>query len=330
MRIVVDAMGSDRFPLPDVEGAVQGAREYGETIILVGDETRIRPELAKYNTQGLDIQLVHTPEYVTMDDTPSVIGRGKPRSSMHLGTQMVRDGEADAFVTAGNTGAILVVATLHTLKRIHGVKRPTLTTILPLRGRQVILTDVGANADCKADWLVQFAMMGSIYAENALGIKNARIGLLSNGEEDVKGNALIQETSQLLRQTSLNFVGNVEPKEVLSGAVDVMVADGFVGNVMAKSMEAISRELLELIRAELMSSWQTKLGAWLASPAFRRVRKQADPFEIGGAPLLGVNGVVIVGHGRSNALAVKNMIRQARLAVNGKIIETIRTQLDKL
>jgi glycerol-3-phosphate acyltransferase PlsX len=277
----------------------------------------------------LDIQVVHTPEYVTMTDTPSVIGRGKPCSSMHIGTQMVKHGEADAFVTAGNTGAILVVATLHTLRRIQGIKRPTLTTILPLRGRQVILTDVGANADCKADWLVQFAMMGSIYAENALGIKNARIGLLSNGEEDMKGNILIQETGQLLRQTNLNFVGNVEPKEVLVGAVDVMVTDGFVGNVMAKSMEAISRELLELIRTELMSSWRTKLGAWLALPAFRRVRKQADPFEIGGAPLLGVNGVVIIGHGRSNALAVKNMIRQARLAVNGKVIEAIHTQLSK-
>jgi phosphate acyltransferase len=202
-----------------------------------------------------------------------------------------------------------------------------LSAILPFRGKHVILTDVGANADSKPDWLVQFALMGSIYAENALGVQNARVGLLSNGEEESKGSEFIQETYDLMRQTNLNFVGNVEPKEVLKGAVDVMVTDGFTGNIMVKSMEAITRELLDAIRSELTSDWRGKLGGLLARPAFQRVRKQADPFEIGGAPLLGINGVVIIGHGRSNSLAVKNMIRQARLAVQGNIIAAIRDKL---
>lgn len=329
MQIAVDAMGSDNFPSPDVEGAVQAARAYGDTILLVGDEPRIKQELARHNTRGLSIEVIHAPEAVTMDDIPSQVGRSKPRSSMHIASQLVKDRQADAFVTAGNTGAALAITTLYTLKRIPGVKRPTLTVLLPLRGRLVVLTDVGANADCRPEWLVQFAQMGSIYAENALGLAQPRIGLLSIGEEESKGNEMLQETALLLKATDLNFVGNVEPKEVMKGKVDVMVCDGFVGNVFVKTMEALAAEMLGMLRTELSADMRSKLGALLALPAFRRVRKQVDPFEIGGAPLLGVDGVVIIGHGRSNALAVKNMVRQAREAVAGNIVEVIRARIQK-
>jgi glycerol-3-phosphate acyltransferase PlsX len=229
----------------------------------------------------------------------------------------------------GNTGAALAIATLHTLKRIRGVHRPALSTILSFKGNSLILLDIGANTDSKPEWLAQFAVMGSIYAERALEISRPRVALLSNGEEAGKGTTLIQETAELLRQDGVNFIGNAEPKEILGGAVDVAVMDGFSGNVMIKSMEALAGTIFDLIRQELVVDTRSKVGGLLARPAFRRVYRQIDPFEIGGAPLLGVNGVVIIGHGRSNALAVKNAIRQAGRAVSGQIVEAIRVGLAK-
>jgi len=330
MRIVLDAMGSDTCPVPDVEGAVLAAREYGDTLLLVGDETRIQRELAKHNTNGLHLEVMHAADTILMTDKPGVVGKTKPHSSMHIGMNLVKEGRADAFVSMGNTGAALSIATLFTLRRIPGIKRPALSAIVPLHHMRIIVLDVGANADCKADWLVQFAMMGKIYAETALGRKNPRIGLLSNGEEEEKGNALIQETGALLRQTNLNFVGNVEPKDLVDDTVDVLVCDGFVGNIWAKSVEAATRMMVNLIRDELMKSVLTQVGGALSRPAFRRVQKAIDPFEIGGAPLLGVNGVVIIGHGRSNALAIKNAIRQARNAVDGNLIAAIRTGIAEI
>jgi phosphate acyltransferase len=327
MRIVLDAMGSDNHPAPDVEGAVLAAREYGETIVLVGDQRALETELQKHNTAGLSLEIVHAADKVTMTDKPGMVGRSKPDSSMHVGMRLVKNGEADAFVTAGNTGAALSIATLHTLRRIRGVFRPTLSTILTIKGQSNILLDIGANADCKAEWLVQFGRMGSIYAERALGCHNPRVGLLSNGEEAGKGSMLVQETAELLAQTGVNFIGNVEPKEILRGEVDVAVMDGFTGNVLIKSLEAMGATLFDLMRQELTVDWRSKLGGLLAKPAFRRVYQQVDPFEIGGVPLLGVDGVVIIGHGRSNALAVKNAIRQARNAVQGQIVDTIRESL---
>ncbi len=325
MRIVLDAMGSDTNPGPDVEGAVLAARDYQETIILVGDQAQIEKELQKHATNGLPLEIVHAPQQVTMSDKPGVVGRAKPDSSMHIGMQLVRDGKADAFVTAGNTGAALAIATLHTLKRIKGIHRPALTAIISIRGHSVVLLDVGANADVKPEWMVQFAQMGSIHAERALKRSNPRVALLSNGEEAEKGTALIHETAELLRQTGVNFIGNVEPKEILAGSTDVVVMDGFSGNVLIKAFEAMGSTLLTLIRQELMADWRSKIGGLLGKAAFRRVYQQIDPFEIGGAPLLGVDGVVIIGHGRSNATAIKNAIRQARDAVSGQIVEAIRT-----
>ena len=327
MRIVLDAMGSDRHPEPDVEGAVLAARETGECIILAGDQNQIRRELDKYDISGLSIEVVHAEQKITMEDRPGVVGRAKPASSMHVGMRLVKDRQADAFVTMGNTGAVLAIATLHTLKRIPGVSRPALSTILSLQDRAMILLDIGANADCRPEWLVQFAIMGSIYAERALQNDDPRVALLSNGEEEGKGNTLVREAAELLRSCGVNFIGNVEPKEILAGAADVVVMDGFSGNVLIKSMEALGNTLFDLIRRELMADWRSRIGGLLAKPAFRRVYRQIDPFEVGGAPLLGVDGVVIIGHGRSNAIAVKNAVHQARRAVSGHIVDAIRDGL---
>ncbi len=323
MKIALDAMGSDRHPAPDVEGAVLAARELGVEVLLVGDEPRVRAELAKHDCQGLPLEIVHAPEAVAMSDKPGVVGRAKLNSSMHVGMRLVGNGQADAFVTVGNTGAALAIAILHTLKRIPGVHRPALCALLPLGGTSVMVLDIGANADCKAEWLAQFAVMGSLYAQHALGHSSPRVGLLSNGEELGKGTVLVQEAAELLQRSGVNFVGNVEPKEILGGSVDVAVMDGFSGNVLLKSMEAIGATVFDLIRQELRADWRSKLAGLLGKPAFRRVYRAIDPFEVGGAPLLGVNGVVIIGHGRSNAFAVKNAIRQAQYAVSGRIVQAI-------
>ncbi len=330
MRIVVDAMGSDNFPEPDVAGSVDAAREYGDTIIMVGDEARLKQELAKHTTTGLKLEIVHASEVVTMHDKPSVVGKAKPNSSMHVGMNLVKNGAADAFVSAGNTGAALSIATLFTLHRIPGVKRPALTAIIRLKNTNTVVLDVGANADAKPEWLAQFAVMGNIYAKNALNLTNPRVGVLSNGEEEGKGNQLVQDAAALIQPLPLNFVGNVEPKDLLKGGADVVVADGFVGNILIKSMEAATSMMASALREELKANVVNMMGALLSRSAFNRVRKMIDPFETGGAPLLGVNGVVIIGHGRSNATAIKNAVRQARAAVNGRVIETIRDGLQQV
>jgi len=330
MRIVLDAMGTDDYPAPDVEGAVLAAREWGDEIILVGDEAQIRPELDKHDTAGLKLELVHASQVIEMTDKPAQAARAKEDSSMRVGLGLVRDGQADAFVSAGNTGGVLAVATLHSVRRIRGVKRPALTTVLPMAQGQVTLLDVGANADCKPEYLYQFGVMGSMYSERVLGVTQPRVALLSNGEEPGKGSALVKEAFQLLQDSDLNFVGNVEGKELIGAEADVVVTDGFTGNVAIKCIEATARMLNDLIRDELMSNPLTILGGLLSKPAFRRVAKRTDPFEIGGAPLLGVNGVVIVAHGRSNSRAVCNAIRQARLAVQGDMLNAIRAGLGTL
>lgn len=327
MRIAVDAMGSDDFPVPDVTGAVQAARDWGDTIFLVGDPRRIEPALSRLDTGSLKLEIVQADEIITMTDKPSAVGTAKPNSSMHVGMNLVKDGRADAFVTAGNTGAAMAIATLYTLRRIRGVKRPALSSIVRVGERSVILLDIGANADSKPEWLGQFALMGAIYAQNALEIANPRIALLSNGEEAEKGDMLIREARTIISALNVNFVGNIEPKDVLRGEADVIVSDGFVGNIAIKSFEAIAGTMFNLIREEIKRDPISTVGGLLARRAFRRVYKQVDPFEIGGAPLLGVNGVVIIGHGRSNAKAIRNAIRQARLAVSGQIVDRIQEGL---
>jgi glycerol-3-phosphate acyltransferase PlsX len=327
MRIVLDAMGSDDYPVPDVAGAVQAAREWGDRILLVGREDAIRQELAGHETGGLDLQIVHAPEVIEMDDEPAWAARAKKNSSMHVGMGLVRDGEADAYVTAGNTGGVLAVATLHTLRRIRGVKRPALAAILPLPAGRVVALDIGACADCRPEYLLQFALMGSMYARAVLDCVNPRVALLSNGEEPGKGNMLVKDAYKLLSDSNLNFIGNIEPKEAFSMHADVLVHDGFTGNVFLKTTESTAKMLTDLIREEITASPLTKAGGLLARPAFRRVARRVDPFEVGGVPLLGLNGVVIIGHGRSNARAIKNSIGQARKAVQGGVVEAIHSGL---
>ncbi len=330
MRIVLDANGSDNAPVPDVAGAVLAAREFGDTIILTGDESQLRQELAKHDTRGLNIEIVHASQRVEMTDKPGVVGKAKQDSSMHVGMNLVRDGKADAFVTAGNTGAALSIATLFTLKRIPGIKRPTLSAIVNVKSIKVMISDVGANADAKADWLQQFAIMSSAYAQAVFGNPKPRIALLSNGEEEGKGNELIHEAEKLLRDTPINFVGNIEPTEISQNKVDVIICDGFVGNILLKSLEGTSRMVVNLLREEIMSSTVTKLAGLLLKPVFGRIRKYIDPNEVGGAPLLGVNGVVIIGHGSSNPVGIKNAIGQARRAVQGNLIETIKAGIEQV
>jgi glycerol-3-phosphate acyltransferase PlsX len=327
MKIVLDAMGSDNYPGPDVEGAVQAAREWGEEIILVGRSEAIQQELAGLDTAGLKLEIVHASQIIEMEDEPAWATRKKQDSSMHVGMNLVHDGQADAYVTAGNTGGVLAVATLHSLRRIRGVKRPALATILPLPAGRVVALDIGANADCRPEYLLQFALMGSIYAQAVLDCSQPRVALLSNGEEPGKGNSLVKEAYELFTKSNLNFIGNIEPKEVMVCHADVIVSDGFSGNVFIKTIEATAKMLTNLIRDEIKTGPLTAVGGLLAKPAFGRVARRVDPFEVGGGPLLGVNGVVIIGHGRSNARAIKNAIGQARKAVQGGVVEAIRSGL---
>ena len=324
MRIVLDAMGSDNFPGPDVGGAVLAAREFGDTIILVGDEAIIEPELANHDTAGLSLEIKHAPQTITMEDKPGDVIKSKPESSMHIGMGLVKSGEGDAFVSVGNTGAVLGVAMLrrYGLGRIPGIKRPGMGVIFPTI-EQPFLIDNGTNADCRPDYLLQFGIMGSLYMERVLGIENPRVGLISNGEEEGKGNDLIREAMPLLAASNLNFIGPIEPKEFMAGEAHVAVTDGFTGNMIMKTAEAIAKYMSDLIRDEIMANPVTMLGGLALRPAFKRVRSRLDPEEVGGAPLLGVNGVVIIGHGRSSAFAIKQAIRQARISVEKDIVGAI-------
>lgn len=329
MRIVVDAMGSDHHPGPDVAGAVMAARAFADTIILVGDQAGIEAELARHNTAGLSLEVHHAAQTITMSDKPGDVVKGKPTSSMHVGLKLVKMGAADAFVSAGNTGAILAIAMLGPvgLGRIRGVKRPAMGVIFPIETRPLLI-DNGANTDCKPEYLVQFGLMGSLYVERMLGRPNPRVALLSNGEEAGKGNLLVKETIPLLAASGLNYVGNIEPKEFMQGAADVGVVDGFSGNLIMKTAEAIAGYMNGLIRSELMRNPLTILGGLLARSAFKQVRRRLDPDEVGGAPLLGVNGVVIIGHGRSNAYAIQQAIGQARRMVENQVVQAITAGLN--
>ena len=326
MRIVVDAMGSDNMPAADVAGGVMAAREFGDEIILVGDAELIGQELAKHDVSGLKLTIQHASQAITMEDVPSEVARGKLDSSAHVGLGLVKDGQADAFVSAGNTGGLLAVATLKTLRRIPGVKRPALGIIFPIANKPLLI-DGGANADVKADWLYQFAVMGSIYVERVNGIKNPRVALISNGEEEGKGNQLIKDTIPLLADSSLNYIGNIEPKEFVAGVADVVVADGFTGNLILKTTEATASMMSQILRETIKANPITALGGLLAKSAFSKVRKLLSSEEVGGAPLLGVNGPMIIGHGRSDAYAIKQAVGQARKLVEQDIVGTIREGL---
>lgn len=332
-RIVVDAMGSDTHPVPDVEGAVQAARAYGVEIILVGDEAQIKPVLEKQNTQGLNIRIVHAPEMLTMEDKGERLvlkARSKDsKNSMAVGMDLVKNGEADAFVTAGNTGAGMVTA-LFRLGRIRGVDRPALAPIFPTATGSCVVLDIGANPDCKPENLLQFGILGSIYAEKVRGVERPKVGLVSNGEEEGKGNELVKAATPLLKASGLNYFGNVEGKEVIGGKVDVAVTDGFTGNVMLKSSEAVAKLITDKIREIIKNGGiLTKIGGLLVKPALGEIKKLLDPSEQGAAPMLGVNGLVFIGHGRSDAFAIKNAVRVAKNAVEVNVLDAMKTAIEE-
>lgn len=324
MRIVLDAMGSDKHPLPEVEAAVEAVREFGEKLILVGDQPRLL-ELLGPRTDGIEI--IHAPEVFEMSDHISPGSLRKVQNSMGVGMDLIKDGKADAFVSAGNTGGLMAIG-LARLGRLSGLKRPALSVFFPVKGGRCAVLDIGANAECKPEYLLQFALMGAVYAEQVLGVKNPRVGLISNGEEAGKGNELVKATYPLLQASGLNFIGNVEGKEIFGGAADVVVTDGFTGNVLMKVSEAVAKLITDRLREELMASPLTKLGGLLAKPALRELRKDLDPAEVGAAPLLGINGLIFVAHGRSDHRAMLSAIRLARQSVEVGLLASLRTAIE--
>ena len=333
VRVALDAMGGDNAPGEVVLGAIQAAREYSMGVYLVGREEVIRAELAKHDTGGLDLPIIHTDEVIEMDEHPASAVRRKKNASMTLALQLVRDGSALGAVSAGNSGAMMT-ASLFTLKRIEGVDRPALGTVFPTKNGISFVLDVGANTDCKPEYLQQFALMGSIYMERIFSVSSPSVGLLANGEEETKGNELVQQTHQLLKAHAeilgINFIGNVEGREIPAGGADVVVCDGFVGNVVLKLGEGLAETLLGMLRTQMTSSLPNKLAAAVLQPGLRKVFRRMDYAEYGGVPLLGINGSAIVSHGRSNAKAIKNALRVARQTTETNVIGAIAGGLAKL
>jgi len=313
--IALDAMGSERAPKPEVEGAIQAARLYGVRVLLVGPEAAIQAELDRHRAVArLPIEIVQASEFITMEDKIEAI-RGKRDSSMRVGLRLVREGQANGFVTAGNTGAAMATAKI-VLGAVPGVDRPALVAVFPTApGTPAIMLDVGANVDCKPENLAQFAVMGDVYFRSMFGKRpgtpGPRVGLLSIGEEETKGNELTREVFQLLKQLPLNFVGNVEGRDLYNGHVDVIVADGFVGNVALKISEGVANLVRTALKESLKATITRQVGALLSRSAFADFKKRLDHTEYGGAPLLGVKGVCIITHGSSNTNAMKNAVRVA-------------------
>ena len=325
IEIVLDAMGSDNRPQPEIEASVQCAENLGVAIILVGDENVLKPLLAAQPGDKSHVSIVHAPEALEMSDHIQE-ARAKKNNTMQVGMNLVRSGEAQAFVTAGNTGMAMYFAT-KTFGLIPGVIRPCLCAAFPVKNGKCVILDIGANAECRPEFLVQFARMGSVYASLLFNRANPRVGLLANGEEEGKGNELVKAAGPLMRAEVPGFVGNIEGKELFAGEVDVAVTDGFTGNILLKSTEAVARLILETLKEELMRSTRTKLGALLAKPAFKSVRQMLDPSEVGAAPLLGINALVFVGHGRSDAKAVFSAVKQAKITVESGLLDSLRQSI---
>jgi glycerol-3-phosphate acyltransferase PlsX len=325
--IALDAMGGDHAPRAEVEGAILAARELGVRIFLVGVEATVRHELNRHRHRGLPIEVVNATEIITMTDSPSHAFRRKKDSSLHVAAKLVRDGKADAFVTAGNTGAAMTVARF-VLGTLPSVDRPALAAAFPnMKDKVTVILDVGANVDSKPLQIEQFAVMGEIYYRTIFGTKRPRVALLSIGEEEMKGNELTREAATLLKQTSLNFAGNVEGRDVFRGNVDVIVCDGFIGNVALKISEGLVEHIGGMLKKAIKSSLTSQLGYALSKSAFDSFRKRTDYSEYGGAPLLGVRGITIIGHGRSNPNAIKNAIRVANELCRSHLNEKIEQEL---
>lgn len=333
VRVALDAMGGDHAPGEIVLGAIEAAREYGIGVYLVGKEDLIKIELAKHDVQGLDLPIVSADEVIAMDEHDPAKAARNPNTSMVRALSLVKNGEAVGAVSAGNSGAMMA-ASLFTLRRLPGVERPALGGVFPTKDGVCLVIDMGANTDCKPEYLQQFAIMGSIYMERLFQVKAPRIGLLANGEEEGKGNELVQRTHQLLKQSAstleLNFIGNVEGRDIPAGNADVIVCDGFVGNVVLKLSEGLSETLIDLIKAQIASDLPGKLAGAVVRPRLRKLVKRLDYAEYGGVPLLGINGSAIISHGRSKARAIKNALRVARSTAETDVAGAIAAGLAKL
>jgi len=323
--IVLDAMGSDQRPLPELEGAVLAASKFDIQVILVGNEHTLTEGLAKVSGEKSRISIAHAPEALEMEDHIRE-ARAKKENSMAVGMNLVKSGKAHAFVTAGNTGMAMYFG-IKTFGMIPGVDRPCLVAVFPVEGGKSVIADIGANAEVRPEFLVQFGQMASVYSHLMLNVAEPKVGLIANGEEEGKGNELIKTAGPMMQSAVPNFVGNIEGKELFGGKVDVAITDGFTGNVLLKSVEAVARLILTTLKEELMSSTRTKVGALLAKPAFNKVRKMLDPSEIGSAPLLGLDGLVFIGHGRSDAKAILSAIEQAVNAVESNLLEKLKKSI---
>jgi glycerol-3-phosphate acyltransferase PlsX len=332
MRIVLDAMGSDTCPEPELEAAVESARLFGDEIIFVGPIESLGPRLQALGASTGSVRLVDATETISMSDKGMALAlkakRRNSKTSMAVGIDLVKSGEADAFVTAGNTGGAMTTAYFR-LETIPGVERPALAATFPVKNGYCIVLDIGANPDCKPEHLYQFAIMGSIFANKARGIDNPRIAILSNGEEGGKGNELVRNTYPLLVNSGLNFIGNVEGKELFAGEADVVVTDGFTGNILLKSTEAVAKLIMDILRQQLKSNLISMIGGSLAKPSLGKIRAMLNPDEYGAAPLLGVNGLVFIGHGRSNSHALVSAIKAARASVEANVLGSIRTAIQE-
>jgi len=320
MIIALDAMGSEHSPAAEVEGAIAAAQEHSTEIVLVGKKDAIEAELVK---RQHNFTIVEANQVIEMKDNPSEVMRDKRDSSITVGMKLLKNKEVDAFVSAGNTGAVTTAATL-ILGRIEGIERPALCILISLPSNPILLLDVGANANCKPNYLVQFAQMGSVYMEKIFGMESPRVGLLSNGEEDSKGNSLVCEAHKMLRETKLNFIGNIEGNNLPSNITDVVVTDGFTGNILIKVGEGIGDIIVQSVKKALASRPYLKVVALMIKPTLKSAFNSVDYSEYGGAPLLGVNGNVIIGHGRSNAKAISSALFIAKRAVEQDIVNAIR------
>ncbi len=329
MVIAVDAMGGDNAPGQIVAGAVLAAPDLAGEIVLVGRESQVRALLAEHGALPPNVRVQHADDVVEMDDNPMLALRQKAGSSVTLAVDLVRDGQADAVVSAGNSGALMAAATMR-LGRLPGVARPGIAVFMPTPLGKRICLDAGANVDCKPEHLLAYAIMGSQYAEHALGIENPRVGLLSIGTEPCKGNDLTLATAALLQNAPINFVGNVEGTQIFEGAVDVTVCDGFVGNVVLKVAEGVGHLVLSELKKTFRTSWRAMLGAWIMKSELKRMARQLDYAEYGGALLLGVSGVCVVSHGKSDARAIANAIGVAAAGAESRVVQRMAECLSAL
>jgi glycerol-3-phosphate acyltransferase PlsX len=322
-------MGGDHSPAHEVDGAVMAARRWQIPIVLIGQTELLAQELANHDTQGLDIRVEHASEVVGMHDSASDAVRRKKDSSIRVAFNLLKEGRVNAVVSAGNSGATMAVG-MFVLKRIQGIDRPAIATVVPNLKDQTLVLDVGGNVDCKPPHLVQFALMGSVYASQMLGKPSPRVGLLSNGAEESKGNELTREANQILKRTSLNYVGYTEGRDIYNANVDVVVCDGFVGNVVLKVSEGLAEAIGAILREEFGSRLLSKLGYLLARPALKAFKKKVDYAEYGGAPLLGVQGTAMICHGSSNPQAIMNAIKMAHDSETHQVISKMSERLEDL